>query len=50
MKVNFAVVIPLANEQESFHPFIASLTEVLNKIESGKVFIKFIKLFLFYLF
>jgi dolichol-phosphate mannosyltransferase len=38
MKVNFAVVIPLANEQESFHPFIASLTEVLNKIESGKVY------------
>jgi dolichol-phosphate mannosyltransferase len=38
MKVNFAVVIPLANEQESFHPFIASLTEVLNKIESGTVY------------
>jgi dolichol-phosphate mannosyltransferase len=38
MKVNFAVIIPLANEQESFHPFIASLTEVLNKIESGKVY------------
>ncbi len=38
MKFNFAVVIPMANEQEDFHPFISSLTEVLNLLECGKVY------------
>ncbi len=38
MNFNFAVVIPMANEQEDFHPFVASLTEVLNMLECGKVY------------
>jgi dolichol-phosphate mannosyltransferase len=38
MRFNFAVVIPMANEQEDFHPFISSLTEVLNLLECGKVY------------
>jgi len=38
VKFNFAVVIPMANEQEGFHPFISSLTEVLNMLECGKVY------------
>jgi len=38
MKFNFAVVIPMANEQEDFHPFVSSLTEVLNMLECGKVY------------
>ncbi|MFZ4798728.1 MAG: glycosyltransferase [Bacteroidia bacterium] len=38
MKFNFAVVIPMANEQEDFYPFVSSLTEVLNMLECGKVY------------
>ncbi len=38
MNFNFAVVIPMANEQDDFHPFVASLTEVLNMLECGKVY------------
>jgi dolichol-phosphate mannosyltransferase len=38
MKFNFAVVVPMANEQEDFHPFVSSLTEVLNMLECGKVY------------
>lgn len=33
MKFDFAVVIPMANEQEDFHPFVASLADVLNLLE-----------------
>ncbi len=38
MKYNFAVVIPMANEQKNFYPFIYSLTKVLDEIECGKVY------------
>lgn len=38
MKFNFAVVIPMANEQEDFQPFVSSLIEVLNLLECGKVY------------
>jgi dolichol-phosphate mannosyltransferase len=38
MKFNFAVVIPMANEQEDFYPFIKSLTDVLTILECGKVY------------
>ena len=38
MKFNFAVVIPMANEEADFHPFVASLIEVLNMLECGKVY------------
>ena len=38
MKFNFAVVIPMANEQEDFYPLIYRLKEVLAHIGSGKVY------------
>lgn len=38
MNIDFAVVIPMANESNDFSPFISSLTEVLNKLECGKVY------------
>ena len=38
MKFNFAVIIPMANEQEDFHPFVDTLIEVLNMLECGKVY------------
>lgn len=38
MKYNFAVVIPMANEQEDFHPFVDSLSEVMDMLECGKVY------------
>ena len=39
MKLNFAIVIPMANEQKNLHSFVSSLTEVLNRLECGKVYI-----------
>jgi dolichol-phosphate mannosyltransferase len=38
MNSNFAVVVPMANEQEDFHPFIDILVETLDAIGSGTVF------------
>jgi dolichol-phosphate mannosyltransferase len=38
MKFNFAVVIPMANEQADFKPFVNSLTEELNSLECGTVY------------
>jgi len=38
MKFDFAVVIPMANESQDFYPFISSLTNVLDKLECGKVY------------
>ena len=38
MKIDFAVIIPMANEANDFYPFILSLTSVLNKLECGKVY------------
>ena len=38
MKFNFAVVIPMANEKEDFHPFVSSLIQVLNMLECGKIY------------
>ena len=38
MKSDFAVIIPMANEEEDFHPFISSLTKALNILASGKVY------------
>ena len=38
MNSNFAVIIPMANEQEDFYPFITTLTDVLNMLECGKVY------------
>jgi dolichol-phosphate mannosyltransferase len=38
MRFNFAVVIPMANEQKDFWPFVASLAGVLNMLECGAVY------------
>lgn len=38
MKYDFAVVIPMANEQADFQPFVSSLIDVLNLLECGKVY------------
>ena len=38
MKYDFAVVIPMANEAEDFYSFISSLTNVLDKLECGRVY------------
>lgn len=38
MQFNFAVVIPMANEQEDFYPFVTSLADILNMLECGKVY------------
>jgi len=38
MKSNFALVIPMANEEGDFHPFIDVLKETLDDIGNGTVF------------
>jgi dolichol-phosphate mannosyltransferase len=38
MKFNFAVVIPMANEQEDFYPFVTSLVNTMDMLGSGKVY------------
>ena len=38
MKYDFAVVIPMANEAEDFYSFISSLTNVLDKLECGRIY------------
>jgi len=38
MKHNFGVVIPMANEEKDFHPFVDLLTDVLNMLECGKIY------------
>lgn len=38
MRFNFAVVIPMANEQKDFDIFVSSLTEVLDLLRNGKVY------------
>lgn len=36
--INFAVVLPLANEEKEFQLFIDAISKVLDRLESGKVF------------
>ncbi len=38
MKFDFAVVVPMANEEYDFDPFIASLSNVLDRLECGTVY------------
>jgi dolichol-phosphate mannosyltransferase len=38
MRFNFAVIIPMANEQEDFQPFVSSLKAELDMLECGKVY------------
>ena len=35
---DFAVVIPMANEEEEFKPFVSTLKKVLDRLESGTVY------------
>lgn len=35
---DWAVVVPMANEENDFYPFVTLLQEVLDKLESGKVY------------
>jgi dolichol-phosphate mannosyltransferase len=38
MKYNFALVIPMANEEADFHPFVDSLEEMLTLLDSGTAY------------
>src|ERR1700743_3766311 len=38
LKPNYALVVPMANEQEEFEPFVSLLTTVLNTYEPGTVY------------
>jgi len=38
MKFNFAVIVPMANEQKEFDPFVHSLKKVLDRLECGTVY------------
>ena len=37
--LNWCAVVPMANEEQDFAPFEKSFTEVLNTLESGKVYL-----------
>src|SRR4051812_26881377 len=37
-ETNWAAIVPMANEAEDFQPFVASLTRVLDRLESGKIY------------
>ena len=39
MNFNFGLVVPMANEEKDFKPFIESLTAVLNKLQCGRVYL-----------
>ena len=36
--IDFSVIIPMANEENEFHPFIEALTQVLDRLQCGRVF------------
>lgn len=38
MNVDFGLVVPMANEEKDFEPFVASLTDVLDKLQCGNVY------------
>jgi dolichol-phosphate mannosyltransferase len=38
IELDFAVVIPMANESKDFDPFICSLIDILNDLNCGKVY------------
>jgi dolichol-phosphate mannosyltransferase len=39
LKFDFGLIVPMANEEKDFLPFITSLRDVLNKLDCGKVYI-----------
>jgi dolichol-phosphate mannosyltransferase len=38
MNVDFGLVVPMANEEKDFEPFVASLVATLDKLQSGRVY------------
>lgn len=38
MKYNFAIVVPMANEEKDFYPFVSELVAVLNHLGCGRVY------------
>ncbi|MEN9362914.1 MAG: hypothetical protein RI903_222, partial [Bacteroidota bacterium] len=38
MKCDFAVIVPMANEEKEFSVFVGQLSEVLTKLGAGKVY------------
>jgi dolichol-phosphate mannosyltransferase len=38
MPVDFAVVIPMANEEPDFYPFVTKLKNSITRLESGKIY------------
>ncbi len=36
---NWALIVPLANEEKEFYPFIAALCQILDRLRSGKVYL-----------
>jgi dolichol-phosphate mannosyltransferase len=38
MKIDFAVVVPMANESADFEPFISSLKRTLDKLQGGNIY------------
>lgn len=38
MNIDFGIVVPMANEEKDFEPFVSALTKVLNQFEHGTVY------------
>lgn len=38
MSIDFGLVVPMANEEKDFEPFISALTKELDKLQSGRVY------------
>ena len=38
MNVDFGLVVPMANEEKDFEPFVSALTSVLDKLQRGRVY------------
>ena len=38
MNINFGIVVPMANEEKDFEPFVTSLTKILNQLQCGTVY------------
>ena len=35
---NWAVVVPMANEEQEFAPFVTALIDIMNRLKSGSVY------------
>ena len=36
--MNFAIIIPMANEEDDFHPFVDEMAEMMDHLRSGAVY------------